>query len=165
MIKVRWGRKSPWWNPVITTDNQCIIKLAWGPRRVSSKAASGTKAYPEDVGAALSMWLAWTRKNWHRKEPYIVITSDPESGHGARYREELKEEKLKQQKIEEKEAMALRIDDLQRERMEARAAKDFARADAIRDEIEQAGFVVSDKPISEVHKITKETVNDTKTNI
>jgi cysteinyl-tRNA synthetase len=40
--------------------------------------------------------------------------------------------------------MALRIDDLRKKRVEARKNKDFELADAIRDEIVQAGFQVQD---------------------
>ena len=44
--------------------------------------------------------------------------------------------------------MGLRLAGLQHERQEARAAKDFARADALRDEIEMAGFIVADEAIN-----------------
>jgi hypothetical protein len=144
MFNMTWHQKSAWHNPVVKTDWKWLIALAWGKRRVSSRAAKGTKAYPADLGGTLSIWFAWLRKNAFRSEVKVVISGDPEGGHGALYYQELleKAEVARLQGI--KNDMALRIDDLQKKRVEARKNKDFELADAIRDEIVQAGFQVQD---------------------
>ena len=149
MFRLSWGNKSLWYNPVLQTDWAWLIKIAWGKRRVSSKAMEGTQAYPKDVAGSLVLWVSWIKGSLTEGTQYIVISSDPESGHGARYKKEL------EAKDKEAEAAKLRaeveknLESMQQERLEARASRDFARADAIRDTIVAAGFTVSDKALDE----------------
>jgi hypothetical protein len=148
MFNISWYRFSPWYNPIIQTDNQWLIRAAWGKRRVSSKAIKGTPTYPGDVAASLLMWVSWTRYAFLRKETYVIIDGGAEGGHGERYMEDMRAKAEDNRIAEVKAEMGLRLAGLQHERQEARAAKDFARADALRDEIEMAGFVVADEAIN-----------------
>jgi len=153
MFRVKHGYH--WYNPIINTDWQWLIRLAWGPRRVSSKASYGTKAYPRDVGATLGLWLKWLKSS-KGQTLKIVISGDPEGGHGLRYKNELRDKAEREEINKRKADVESRLEDLQRERIKARLEKDFDRADAIRDEIVKAGFTVSDKPVDEIVKVKDE---------
>lgn len=140
-------KKSKWYNPILRTDWVWLIQLAWGERRVSSRAASGTQAYPELVAASLSCWIAWTRQNWKRKAPYIVVSGSG-ADHGADYAAEIAERAAQEAMRQIRANVESRLSSLQEQRRAARAAKDFATADKIRSEIEAAGFVVNDEKVA-----------------
>lgn len=132
---------------VLTINCPVIIQLAWGPRRVSSRAAPGTKAYPDSLLASRKLWLDWIKSNIDRKTICIVVTEDG-ADHGADYVRLMTERKAEADRIAEKRKFAEeRLPILQRMREEARARRDFTTADAIRAEIEAAGFVVADQKI------------------
>lgn len=131
-------------NGVLITDWQWLIRLAWGPRRVSSRALDGTSAYPESVGATPGLWLAWICQRWNRKAVYVVVTAQG-ADHGADYMA-MVAEREKQQQAERMRALMTpeQIASIQNEREAARLAKNFALADKLRDELIAAGVVVAD---------------------
>ena len=57
-----------------TVTNQAIIRLAWGKRRVSSKAKNGIKAYQEEVSATLGVWFSWIKKIYDAKMCMSLLT-------------------------------------------------------------------------------------------
>lgn len=93
------------------------------------------------------MWASWVANNYRRKEPHIVVSHD-RAKYGDNYAAEIKarDEEQRQRKI--RDAMTPnRIADLQSRRAKARAEKDYALADALRDELVAAGVTVADAKI------------------
>lgn len=162
MFRVKFNRKYPL-NPFIETDWNWFIELAWGKRRLSSRVSAEFRAKWENprrpgylrhgrIGAALGLWIKWFWQSFRRKISgttieYVIIEDDRE-GHGPRYAAELLERAIEQERARVRAAMTPeRLADLQRQRDEARARKDFATADALRDQILAAGLVVADAKI------------------
>jgi hypothetical protein len=141
MIKVRILNN---WAIYLETDWQWLIKLSWGKRRVSSRANSSAKAYPESVGATLGVWASWYLKNRKYKFDSVIISTDPED-HGASYVAKLEKERADSEAAAARSSIESRLTELQARRAIARAAKDWATADAIRDEIEAVGISVRDE--------------------
>lgn len=135
-------------NGIIRTDWQWMIRLAWGKRRVSSRAEDGTKAYPEGVTASWRMWADWIVRNWNNKETSVVVTAKG-ADHGADYAQEIAA-RAEAERVEAIRSTMTqeRIADLQKQRHTARAAKNFILADRLRAEIESAGYVVNDQAIT-----------------
>ena len=130
----------------LRTDWQWIIRLAWGKRRISSRADAGTMAYPESVGANVSMWLDWVKQNLARSEPHIVVTPRG-ADHGEDYLAVLAARTADKTKAAHIADVTARLADLHAAREIARANKDFSLADKIRSEIERAGIIVNDARI------------------
>ena len=149
MFKLKLNLRHPMAS-MLTTDWLWLHRIAWGPRRVSSRAREGTKAYPGATTAVLGVWVAWIKKNWNRKTVYIVVDSDKE-GHGARYYAELVAQATERIKANHRKQVMSELEDLQAQRAAARAAGDFALADELRDKLTAAGFVVADNKLEPRH--------------
>lgn len=138
-FRIQWNRFKPW-GPIITTDWQWLIRLAWGKRRVSSRAPAGTRAYPREVSASAALWLAWIRDN--RGEDIVVVQDTASDIHS------MAAELRARWDREAQEAAAFLSDEdaaeLERQRSEHRAARRFAEADAIRDRLIASGRAVGD---------------------
>lgn len=141
-------------NPCIETDWKWLIRLAWGERRVSSRAAPGTEAYPRSVAATFSVWIAWVMHTRKWRFDCVVVSAEG-ADHGAAYIERLAAEDAQREaaarataaEAEKRVFAETRLAEMQARRDAARAAKDFALADQIRAEIIAAGFEIADKPI------------------
>ena len=137
--------------PVVTINSRLLLRLFWGPRRLSSKADQSVALYAGEVSAHWRLWLSWFRQNFLRHffgPVYVVITKDPESGHGPKYRARLiaeEQARLRREKVAE---TLRRADEIQEARAAARARKDFALADALRAELEAAGIQVNDNKLA-----------------
>ena len=138
-FRIKWNRFKPW-SPIITTDWQWLIRLAWGKRRVSSRAPAGTRAYPETVGASLKLWLGWIMAK--RGYEAVVVQDTANDIHA------MAAELRARWEREAQEAAAFLSDEdaaeLERLRSEHRAARRFAEADAIRDRLIASGRAVGD---------------------
>ena len=136
----------PWYRPFIQTDWKWLLRRAWGRRRVSSKAAPGTKAYPDLVGAVIPLWFAWIRQNAFSQRMHIVVTHDG-TDHGGNYVAEILAKEAATEQQAKRDDVTARLDDLQKRRAIARSAKDWALADSIRDEIVAVGLIVADERV------------------
>lgn len=139
---------------ILTTDWQWLIKLAWGPRRVSSKAASGTNAYPESVGATIGAWADWVKGNRGRNESRVVVSHE-KAKYGDNYGAEVSERIAKAEKQAVVDAMTPdRVADIQARRMKARAEKNYALADALRDELIEANISPADIKVASLTTVS-----------
>ena len=160
MIRLKRNGRYPW-SPMdvyLETDWQWLITLAWGKRRLSRRVSPAFRAQHENpkkpgrllhgvTGATLATWIDWYLRNRKQRFDYVVVEGAG-ADHGADYLERIERDNEQKAVIARQQDILSRLGDLQRKRAEARAAKDFALADAIRAEIESAGISVRDEKLT-----------------
>lgn len=141
---------------IITTDWKWLIMLAWGPRRVSSRAGKKVKSYPQELTASVGSWWWWIKdgaKRWLFGPTHIVIEKKRAVARveaaGASPQKPVNIADVV--KTDEKARNALspeEVASLTARRQELRAAGRFQEADEIRDQLIAANVVVQDGKIS-----------------
>ena len=132
----------------VETNWKWVIRLYQGKRRVSSKAKPGTNAYFDVISNTVDgiiTTIIYQRK-W--KFDYVVVTVDG-ADHGAVYAAELVEFANRAMASAEKAKWTPEyIEQVNNQRNAARIAKDFATADSLRKEMEDAGITVNDAKLT-----------------
>lgn len=146
MIVISRGQRLNGSTLILETDWKWLIRLAWGDRRISSRAPNISSAYPATVKAALPLWVRWIKSERKRRREYVVI-SEEGADHGAEYVSRLEAVEAEKAKADHRAAVVATLDDLMRQRDEARKLKNCALSDELRQKIVDAGFVVADGAI------------------
>lgn len=136
MFRVAWNKRY-WTHPIITTDWQWLIRGAWGPRRVSSRSAPGTLAYPRKLTASLGLWVHWIRTE--RKVTGIVYSPTIAQKRIDDQIKDITPEPEPRPTLDPSE-----ISEIEKKRKEYRSLGDYETADALRDYLVKHGVVVGD---------------------
>ena len=128
---------------VINVQCPALIQIAWGRRRVSSRASGGTKAYPSSLTASRRLWRDWINRALAFDFESIVIDQ-----HRATARIEKMIEGIGADDDQPEAMPQSEIDRLTAERVRLRAERRFAEADEIRDALIAAGVTVADGAIA-----------------
>jgi len=131
---------------LLETDWKWLIRLYQGKRRVSSKADPGTKACFDTVTNTLSGWISTIRYQRKWRFDYVVVTHT-KAKYGDDYASEMQAKAQAEKEQKKRDEVIAELPDLQRQRDEARASRNFELADALRTRIEATGIVVNDKKV------------------
>lgn len=130
-ISIRW--KWPPGQSNLTSDSLILRWLAWGDRRY----VDGTPQPPLTISTSLGAWLRWIA---HR--PRGVTLVSPARTHKRAFVEALRQPASDAVELSLSEAL-----DIDAQRKAARASRNFALADVLRDRLTSAGYFVEDRPV------------------
>ena len=128
-----------------------FLRLAWGPRRVTSNTRYGIldSAYPNKVTASHGLWIKWLRigiADWMAFRWAIVL---PPFKATARVSAQIKDLFPQAFNLQKVAISKFDIEALKATREILRSQKQFAEADKIRDQIIAYGDIVADKKTKE----------------